>query len=149
MRIPWTFLAIAALTASCEAPEIEPLIQPGEYVLVKGEIHVCPFFGEFLTEAAPVGESEVKLFDHLISAVGLTEAQVQNELIEAIGEKTGRKPETLRIEVISAEEFLARKSEIDEQISSFYKAIQRCEREREKLEKEKDLGGESKKAVAS
>lgn len=141
MRNVLIVYSVAFLTVGCDAPEdhqelqptqVHRLINPGEYILVKANVHVCPFFKEYYTDYARVEDSGVTLFGHEIPAADHSSWYVQNELSEAIGKETGRRPETLKIEIVKESEFLARQQEIDADIDLFHKAVAKCEREQQR-----------------
>ena len=115
-----------------EPVKVHHMIQSGEYILVKANVHICPFFKEYYTGYARVTESGVTLFGHEIAAAGHSAWYVGNELAGAIAKETGRKPESLKIEVIGESEFLSRQQDIDADIDLFHLAVARCEAEIER-----------------
>lgn len=138
-------IAIAATVLSCGESEVERRIETGEFVVAKGNVYLCPFFDEYFTGYARVPESgEVTLFGYTFPVVGLTPAEVQSQLIQKIGNDTGRTPETLVILVMMPAEFERRREEIDADIDAFDQIIEKCERElrlnREDKENEVALG---------
>jgi len=138
MRTILIFLTFVTLVVGCESSEdhanvkeikVLRMVQKGEYILVKANVHVCPFFNEYYTGYARVEESSVRLFGHEIAALDHSTEHVRKELIEAIGLETGRKPESLKIEVVKEREFAARQQEIDADIDLFHLVIAKCENE--------------------
>ena len=150
MRAFPRLLAITAITMSCDAPQMShdapqviPTIQRGDYLLVIGQVKICPDLGEYVVEYAQVEDTEVTLLGHKIPVVGFSLVHVQKELIWAIEEETGRESVGLVIESIEREEFNIRQSELDEEIDLFYKSIEQCKRDIELfLERSKSVASD-------
>ena len=133
----------------------EPVIEPGDFIVAKARVRSCEDWGEFFVDYGAVGyvvEEKVIVLEHVLPAQGLRPAEFEAHLRAAVSESIGRRPKTLRIEVLAEKAFSARQSEIDAGIEKYYAAIQACDRKMDEFrDRAKDVaasgtsrpGGES------
>lgn len=104
------------------------VLRPGDYILVKGRVRNCEDWGEFTIDYGYVEEEQAIILDHVLPAAGLRPAEFEERLAQAITDRIGRAPRTLRIEVLSEDVCVARQWEIEEDIRKYYSAIKACDR---------------------
>ncbi|MGI9571037.1 MAG: hypothetical protein ACR2PH_15180 [Desulfobulbia bacterium] len=119
--------------------ENEP-IQPDDFVIVKGAVQNCEDWGEFTIQLAQVIPEGLRVFEYLHEAVGVTHHTIQDALRVELYIKHGRFPKTLRVDVLSPEEFQERQVEILNEIEVFHSAVEACNKKIEHFrESSKDV----------
>jgi hypothetical protein len=109
-----------------DAPE--PVIRSGDFILAKGKVRNCEDWGEFVVAYGYVAELQVSILDHVLPAAGLRPSEFEASLRVAVKDRIGRRPKTLRIEVLNEVEFVTRQSDIEANIESYHAAIKACDR---------------------
>ena len=122
---------------------VEPVIEPGDFIVAKARVRNCEDWGEFFVDYGAVGyivDQKVIILEHVLPAQGLHPAEFEAHLRAAVSESIGRRPKTLRIEVLAEDAFIARQSEIDAGIEKYHAAIKACDRKMDELrERAKDV----------
>ena len=93
-------VSLSVLTASSDQP-----IVPGNIILVHADIPACSAFKGILEMHRVLEDDQGVTIGSLgpVSVLGKTENQLQEDLLNALAELQGRRPKSLRVEVLRSE----------------------------------------------
>lgn len=98
----WVFLALLFRAATCQAEEVTE----GGYIVIRGAVEGCEAWPDRILEVVRIEDSEpVELLGlPPLQLIGVSAAELTKMLRSVIESRTGRRPQTLRVEILGLED---------------------------------------------